>query len=219
MENKIFDKKIYKEKYKKLFSDFIKKKTKKVIINDKEYELASFDRRIFASSLDALIISFVTQPISIITENITGLGRKRQEIIDSSLVPPVNYGDVVDIVGNAMKDNILSGIVSNFIFYQLIMIVVIMVLTIICWVKWSKTPGKMLLRCCVIDADTGQKMSKKQAIIRCFSIIISIGFFGLGLIGIGFSKRRRSLHDYFANTIVILEPKKKISIPINNTTA
>lgn len=194
---------------KSLFKDFIRKKMRKVIIDGNEHDLASFDRRLIAGSLDAVLMTLVMHPLALFAEKISGLASKRQQIIDSAPVPVVNESDIANTIANAINNNLIdTSVLVSFIVYQLIMLLLAILVVACFWDKKSgQTPGKMLLRCRIIDADTGGKISKKQIIIRVLAMIPSISLLGLGLLGVGLSKRRRSFHDWAANTVVILEPK------------
>lgn len=80
------------------------------------------------------------------------------------------------------------------------------VATIWFWRRYFGTPGKMLVKVKIVDAETGNKMSVGQAIGRYFAYIISSIPFGLGFIWIAFDKKKQGWHDKLAGTVVI---KKK----------
>ena len=75
--------------------------------------------------------------------------------------------------------------------------------TIWFWVRFMGTPGKMAVRLKVVDASTGDKMSTGQAIGRYFAYILAVLPLGLGLLWIGFDKRKQGWHDKLASTVVI----------------
>jgi len=75
--------------------------------------------------------------------------------------------------------------------------------TIWFWLRFMGTPGKMAVRLKVVDASTGDKMSTGQAIGRYFSYILAVLPLGLGLLWIGFDKRKQGWHDKLAGTVVI----------------
>ena len=75
--------------------------------------------------------------------------------------------------------------------------------TIWFWLHFSATPGKMVTKLKVVDAKTGGKMSLGQAIGRYFAYLVAILPLFLGLIWIGFDKRKQGWHDKLAGTVVI----------------
>jgi len=64
------------------------------------------------------------------------------------------------------------------------------------------TPGKMALGLRVVTGD-GQRLSFLNATGRYFAKIISAMILFIGFIMIGFTERKRGLHDMMANTLVI----------------
>ncbi len=77
------------------------------------------------------------------------------------------------------------------------------VLTVWFWVKYLGTPGKMLLKLQVVDANTGQALSTPQAIGRYLGYYISLIPFMLGFIWVAFDSRKQGFHDKLAGTVVV----------------
>ena len=73
------------------------------------------------------------------------------------------------------------------------------------WCKFGTTPGKFLFGVRIVDADTFQKITFKQASIRFFSVILSIIPVFLGVIWSIFDKRSQTWHDKIANTVLIVK--------------
>jgi uncharacterized RDD family membrane protein YckC len=71
------------------------------------------------------------------------------------------------------------------------------------WVYKSATPGKMATNLTIVDAKTGGKPSTRQFIGRYFGYFLSIIPLMLGIIWIGFDKRKQGWHDKLAGTVVI----------------
>lgn len=82
---------------------------------------------------------------------------------------------------------------------------------IIFWVYKSATPGKMATKLTIVDAKTGGKPSTGQFIGRYFAYYISILPLLLGLIWVGFDKRKQGWHDKLAGTVVI---RSNLSEPV-----
>lgn len=85
----------------------------------------------------------------------------------------------------------------------LLTLVLPVVLIIGFWVKLGATPGKLLLDCEVVDAATLQRVSGKQAALRCFSYLVSTVLLYLGFVWIAFDRRKQGLHDKLARTLVL----------------
>ncbi|MGO4998624.1 RDD family protein [Oceanisphaera sp. W20_SRM_FM3] len=75
--------------------------------------------------------------------------------------------------------------------------------TIWLWIKYRGTPGKMATKLEIVDALTGNNMSKGQAIGRYFAYILSAIPLGLGFIWVGIDKRKQGWHDKLAGTVVV----------------
>ncbi len=71
------------------------------------------------------------------------------------------------------------------------------------WIFKSATPGKMLLRCSIVDAKTYGKANTMQNIIRYIGYFVSLIPFGLGFLWIAFDSRKQGWHDKMAGTLVI----------------
>ena len=88
---------------------------------------------------------------------------------------------------------------------QVIQLVIIFVYTTFMWCKLGTTPAKFLFGVRIVDADTFQKITFKQATIRFFSLIISILPLCLGVIWSIFDRRSQGWHDKIANTVLIVK--------------
>ena len=81
------------------------------------------------------------------------------------------------------------------------------ILIILFWHYKSATPGKMVLRAVIVDADTLQKPSTASLIVRYLGYIPSTLVLGLGYLWVAFDPRKQSWHDKLAGTLVIRAPK------------
>lgn len=84
---------------------------------------------------------------------------------------------------------------------------------IIFWIYRSATPGKMMLKLSIVDAKTGGHPSKGQYIGRYLAYYVSAIPLFLGLIWVGFDKRKQGWHDMLAGTLVV---KNKQSTATNS---
>lgn len=78
-----------------------------------------------------------------------------------------------------------------------------LIVTVLLWVHFMGTPGKLLLDCQVVDGSSGKPISYKQAIIRCIGYFVSGLPFMLGFLWIIWDKRKQGFHDKLANTVVV----------------
>lgn len=67
------------------------------------------------------------------------------------------------------------------------------------------TPGKLMMGCLVVDADTGRNISLGQSLRRGLAMLLSALPAGLGFLVIGWNHRRQGLHDRIAGTLVVIE--------------
>lgn len=82
-------------------------------------------------------------------------------------------------------------------------IIIALLLTAILTVRYSGTPGNLLLNCQIVDARTGNPVSFKQSFHRSIGLFWTLASLGLGLLWILFDKHKQALHDKIANTIVV----------------
>lgn len=85
------------------------------------------------------------------------------------------------------------------------------VATIWFWKKYLGTPGKMAVKIEIVDATSGQPMTRGQAIGRYFAYILSAIPFGFGYLWVAIDKRKRGWHDILANTVVLHSSEKETS--------
>ena len=78
-------------------------------------------------------------------------------------------------------------------------------LTIVLWLKFLGTPGKLLLGCQVVDADSFEPMSVRQAALRYVAYLASILPLLLGFLWVAWDKRKQAFHDKIANTVVLYQ--------------
>jgi uncharacterized RDD family membrane protein YckC len=80
------------------------------------------------------------------------------------------------------------------------------------WIKYSATPGKMLLDCEIVDARTGEQIDFKQIILRYLGYIVSALPFGLGFLWIMWDERKQGWHDKIAGTVVIIHDEATVPL-------
>lgn len=82
------------------------------------------------------------------------------------------------------------------------------VLVILFW-RWKQgTPGKLLLRLRIVDADSGGEPSLRQWCLRYVGYFLSTVPLLLGFFWVLWDPRRQAWHDKLAGTVVILPPQR-----------
>lgn len=79
-------------------------------------------------------------------------------------------------------------------------------LLVMLWRRLGATPGKILLDCRVVDAQTLEALSLRSAIIRAAGYILSALPVYLGFLWMAIDKRKQGLHDKLAGTLVMHDP-------------
>jgi len=80
------------------------------------------------------------------------------------------------------------------------------------WVRYLGTPGKLLLDCHIVHAQTGQPLSVGRALLRYFGYYISMLPFMLGFLWIIWDRRKQGFHDKIANSVVIIHDESTRSL-------
>ena len=75
---------------------------------------------------------------------------------------------------------------------------------ILFWIYKNSTPGKMLFKSVIVDANTLSAPSTSQNIIRYLGYFLSFLPLGLGFLWIAFDQRKQGWHDKLAGTVVII---------------
>lgn len=94
--------------------------------------------------------------------------------------------------------------ISSVVWIKLIFFLVAAFLfPILFWRKYDATPGKMIFKMKVVDADNFQKLSFSKGFIRCIGYFVSSLILCLGYLWVIFDKRKQGWHDKMANSVVI----------------
>ncbi len=177
-------------------------------------EYAPFTSRMLAGSIDALLVITVSVPITnwfldlvfppLDLNDIYSLASHQNTLLD----PRQFFSELWRIMNE--KGFLLRGLCEN-----ILQGVFFAAYTLPFWFRYGATPGKMLFRMQIQDINTGNGISRKQAILRFFGYIISFLPLGLGFIWISFNRKREAFHDIIANTAVVIKQKVK-NIPHNS---
>jgi len=78
-------------------------------------------------------------------------------------------------------------------------------ITIVLWVRYQGTPGKLLLGCRVVDAANLQTLDFKRALLRYFGYYVSMLPLFAGFLWVAIDKRKQGFHDKIAKTYVLYQ--------------
>ncbi|MEE2025151.1 MULTISPECIES: RDD family protein [Alkalimonas] len=87
------------------------------------------------------------------------------------------------------------GLMLNYVFPA--------IAVVLFWVYKSATPGKMLLGLKVVDASTGQHVPTGRLVLRYLGYYLASIPLLLGIIWVGFDKKKQGWHDKLAGTLVV----------------
>ena len=145
---------------------------------------AGFWRRLLAFMLDTIMFSLVTTGLAIVVIGIDQVMQMQAISVNST----IDWSVVI-------LDQVIPA-----------------VLTIAFWIAWKATPGKLLVDCQILDADTFQKASFSQLVQRYLCYIISALPLGLGFLWIAINKRNQGWHDKLSNTVVIMQDESLMKL-------
>lgn len=80
---------------------------------------------------------------------------------------------------------------------------------IIFWIFKSATPGKQFIKAVIVDAETGNKPEISQWLLRYAGYYLATIPLGLGILWVGWDKRKQGWHDKLAGTVVIRRPSDR----------
>ncbi|MEM7258062.1 MAG: RDD family protein [Pseudomonadota bacterium] len=87
--------------------------------------------------------------------------------------------------------------------YSVLSLVIPAVIIVVFWVHSAATPGKMIIRSVIVDADTGGMPSMRQWLLRYLGYYVACVPLGVGLLWVHWDKRHQGWHDKLANTLVV----------------
>ncbi|QJT94737.1 RDD family protein [Wolbachia endosymbiont of Diaphorina citri] len=105
----------------------------------------------------------------------------------------------------AMQSKLIKLLVLN----QIVQFIMLFSYVAYMWIRFGATPGKFLLGLRVVNAQTFEKLTLKQATKRFFSFILSTAPLFLGFIWANFDKRCQTWHDKIADTVVVINKSLK----------
>ena len=173
---------------------------------ESEYEYATLNRKIIAFGIDILIITLVLSPILNLLM-ILFFGTDNTPIADTGKFLG-QQNKTIEIA--TLTDHIFNIISSaRWLIVQFTMLFFVTIYFVYFWVKMGASVGKLVMRCKIVDANTYQAITTKQALMRMLGHLLNILTLGIGLFIADFTKRKQGLHDKIANTVVDIRTRSK----------
>ncbi|WP_341817886.1 MULTISPECIES: RDD family protein [unclassified Wolbachia] len=122
---------------------------------------------------------------------------------DSKILSQIDAKSPMQAPLSAEEKTTQSRLIKLLILNQIVQFIMLFCYVIYMWVKFATTPGKLLFGLRVVDAQTFEKMTLKQATKRFFSFILSVAPLFLGFLWSNFNKRCQTWHDKIAGTVVV----------------
>lgn len=121
-------------------------------------------------------------------------------IIDSLLIMVITFPLLISIYGWDYfgSEKMISGPADFLISWILPFVAVVWF-----WMQRQATPGKAALSLRVLDADSGNNLTIGQSIGRYLGYFVATIPLGLGLLWVGFDRKKQGWHDKLANTVVV----------------
>ncbi|RZI45634.1 RDD family protein [Rickettsiales endosymbiont of Peranema trichophorum] len=172
-----------------------------VTIDGKKYILATLHRRMIAAIIDTVCIGMVVGLCVdyvqyLIYGNVTGLDMIAN--IDASTKPGYSILDMLHLLYvHGVFTRLLMVLISSLMLFGPVIITF--------WRLAGATPGKLLTKCMIVDARTGQIPSVKQCVVRFLGYTISTAPACLGFMTALVTQKNQAIHDMLAGTVVVLK--------------
>lgn len=121
-------------------------------------------------------------------------------LIDTVLICLVAFPALVGVYGTEYFDS--DALITGSWNFLITWVLPAIIITIF-WGYYSATPGKIVTKLKIVDAETGKKPSTEQFVARYFGYYISMIPLLLGVIWIAFDKQKQGWHDKLSGTIVV----------------
>jgi uncharacterized RDD family membrane protein YckC len=166
---------------------------------------ASFSQRMWAATVDSVLFLILVLPFFEMA--LAAVYPVPQNPHAPGFEQLAAQGDNIHILGALMKNFYESGLFARWLVDTILQTLLLAAITGYFWKRWGATPGKMLFRMKVLDANTEQPISNEQILLRLVGYVISSAPIFLGFVWISFTKRHQGWHDMLAGTVVIRVPK------------
>lgn len=126
-------------------------------------------------------------------------------IIDSLLIIVITLPLIFMVYGSEYFFDVSDDTYFKGVWDVLINWVLPIVAVFLFWTYKQATPGKMIFGAKIVDAKTGKKPSFGQWVVRYIGYFPSVVALFLGLMWVGWDKRKQGWHDKMAGTVVVYE--------------
>jgi len=167
------------------------------VMTSRAPQYVGFWMRLLAFFIDVLVLVVVLLPVMIALYGggyLSRLGTEFSVFLTSSGDPNADAARMLEVLGSS--NSALAALLD--IKVQIALIIA----TILFWRFRGATPGKMLIKAKIVNAETLAPASTGRLIGRFFAYIVSC-IFMLGFIWIAFDKRKQGWHDKLAGTVVV----------------
>ncbi|GAB4162581.1 MAG: RDD family protein [Rickettsiaceae bacterium] len=166
----------------------------------KQIVYCKFVPRVFAMTIDLIVLSIIMTPIMNVISQYIFLHLFQDFFVTHS----VDMSDKMAVSAVIRTQEFASYATANkfFTYFGLVFTLNTLFMGayfVFFWRKFNATPGKMIMRMRVVDADDFSTPSTYRLIKRFVSYVTAL----IGIWSIIFNKRGMSLHDKIANTVVI----------------
>lgn len=172
------------------------------IISRPDIKYASFNRRLIASTVDLCLIMFLFIPLIGPVQYLIFGDLNFADVL--TRLKEENNGKEIDL-GTFWRIMVSSGLLLKCTLMNLISFFLFFFILVYSWVKYDTTPGKWLLGCRIVDANTYDSPAKTQYLLRFLGYIIATLPIYIGFLTIMWDKRKQGWHDKIAKTVVIVE--------------
>ncbi len=149
---------------------------------------AGLVRRAAASAIDAIVLVGLFVVLQAVAALVIGRGMPRlAQLGPAGLIDAVLGGSRIAVVGLSLFGLLVA------------------VYLVLFHAGAGQTLGKRLVGIRVIDG-FGQPLGLGRSLLRCAALVPSLALAGLGVVWIGFDRERRGLHDWLADTYVVIAP-------------
>lgn len=171
-----------------------KRKKKLVSLSPQGLPYATFERRLLASSIDAVIIALCLMPFN---------NPIMHGLYDSA---NARYPITPDMDEMTMQLMQLQAMLYVFTTLSILQIGLFGIYSAVFWHFYSATPGKWVMRMRIVNDSTGEPIGTKQILLRLFGYGIASLPLCLGVFAIAWNAKRQGWHDRIAKTAVVALP-------------
>lgn len=166
---------------------------------------STINRRMLAVLIDFAILSIAFIPISWVISLIYDIGMDAEAVMERYVDL---YGNTEVDLGKFLPILADSGILQVILMQNLVSLVVITTFYIVFDYRYGGTPGKMIMRCKVVNYKNDHSLTLKQSALRFFGVLLESLTLGISFMLANFAKDNRSFHDKISGSAVINISKK-----------